>query len=153
MTEPEMSQINALLDKIERLVLNSAKLPLVNRVMVDEDKLFDLLDELRQQLPAEVEQAKQIVQHKSAIMAEAQRRAEQIITTAEKKARGLVSENEILREAQDEAENLRRRAGEESQIQQEGADRYADEVLSNLEQKISRALTTIQNGRNQLTRS
>ncbi|MBC7543116.1 MAG: hypothetical protein H7338_10330 [Candidatus Sericytochromatia bacterium] len=148
-----MSQINALLDKIERLVLNSAKLPLVNRVMVDEDKLFDLLDGLRQQLPAEIEQAKQVVAHKSAIMAEAQRRAEQIITTAEKKARGLISENEVLREAQDEAETMRRRAADECVLQQDGADRYADEVLTNLEQKISRALTTIQNGRTQLTRS
>jgi cell division septum initiation protein DivIVA len=148
-----MSQINALLDKIERLVLNSAKLPLVNRVMVDEDKLFDLLDGLRQQLPAEIEQAKQIVAHKSAIMAEAQRRGEQIITTAEKKARGLISENEVLREAQDEAETMRRRAADECVTQQDGADRYADEVLTNLEQKISRALTTIQNGRTQLTRT
>lgn len=147
-----MSQVNAILDKIERLVLNSVKIPLISRVLVDEDKLFDQLDALRQQMPAEIEQAKQIVAHKAAIMAEAQRRAEQIITTAEKKARSLIAEHEVLREAQDEAEQLRRRMGEEAHQQQEGADRYAEEVLTHLEQKISRALTTIQNGRSSLAR-
>lgn len=147
-----MTNLIAFLDKIERLLLDSPKLPLVNRVLVNEDALFELLDTLRQQLPAELEQAKQIVAHKSAIMAEAQRRAEQVVAGAEKKARQMVQDSDVMRLAQDEANELRRKTHDDILTQQEGADRYAEEVLSGLEQKVSRALTMVQSGRAQLAK-
>lgn len=147
-----MTNLIALLDKVERLLLDSPKLPLVNRVLVNEDALFELLDTLRQQLPQELEQAKQIVAHKTAIMAEAQRRAEQVVAAADKKARQLVHESEVYRMAQEEANELRRKTQEDIAGQQEGADRYADEVLQGLEQKVSRALTMVQSGRAQLSK-
>ena len=61
-----------------------------------------------------------------------------------------VSETEIYRQAQVEADRLVREAHIQVHEQQAHADQYADEVLAELENKIGRALQTIKNGRQQL---
>lgn len=63
----------------------------------------------------------------------------------------LVSETEIYRQAQQEADRVIRDAHIQIHEQQASADQYADEVLAELENKIGRALQTIKNGRQQLS--
>ena len=143
----------ALLTKIEQLVLASPRVPVLNKVMVDEEKLLDLLDNLRNLLPQEIEEARQIVAYKSDLMATAKKYAEQLINDSQKKAKTIITENEIVKNAKIEAENIRRHVIEELNRQQHDSDKYTEEVLTALETKLNRALLAIQNGRNQLART
>ena len=143
----------ALLTKIEQLVLASPRVPVLNKVMVDEEKLLDLLDNLRNLLPQEIEEARQIVAYKSDLMATAKKYAEQLINDSQKKAKTIITENEIVKNAKIEAENIRRHVIEELNRQQHDSDKYTEEVLTALETKLNRALLAIENGRNQLART
>lgn len=84
-------------------------------------------------------------------MQEAQREAENVRAMAERQRQQMVSESEIYRMGQSEADRLIREAHIKIHEQQASADQYADEVLAELETKISKALATIKNGRQYLT--
>lgn len=86
--------VKSILEMIEDLVLNSPKIPVLNKLIIDEDKLFSLLDELNKNLPAEMSESKVIVQNKDRIMAEAEQKSGEMVTSAEKKANEFLSTSE-----------------------------------------------------------
>jgi septal ring factor EnvC (AmiA/AmiB activator) len=142
--------LEQLFGQLEDLILNSPKVPLTNKIIIDEDRLIDLIDHIRQDLPSEFRHAQEIVSQRDAVLAEAQREAEASRANAERQRQQLVSDHEIYRLAQMEADRLVRDAHIQIHEQQQHADQYADEVLAELENKIARALQTIKNGRQYL---
>lgn len=128
-------------------------MPLTNKIIIDEDRLIDLIDHIRGDLPSEFRNAQEICQQRELIVQEAQREAENVRTLAERQRMQLVSETEIYRAGQAEADRLIREAHIQIHEQQASADQYAEEVLADLENKIAKALQTIRNGRQFLTTS
>lgn len=118
--------------------------------MVDEERLLDLLVELRTALPKEISEAEALLSQRDELLGEAHRRAEEIMVEARQTASTLLDQSEIVAAAHGEAERVKAESARDIQAQQAGADRYADEVLGELEAKIARALSTIQNGRQHL---
>lgn len=151
MTEGTPISLEQLFGQLEDLILNSPKVPLTNRIIIDEDRLIDLIDSIRHELPSEFRQAQEICSQRDTMLAEAEREAEAIKLNAERQCMHLVSETEIFRLGQAEADRVVREAQMQIQEQQAQADYYADEVLGELENKIARALQTIRNGRSVLT--
>lgn len=167
--------VKSILEMIEDLVLNSAKIPILNKLIIDEDKLFGLLDELTKNLPVEMSESIEIVQNKERIMFEANSRATELVSNAEMKASVLVSNSEVLKKALLEVENLKREFNREveqkqlqvnAEIQQKQiqvneeiklktgeVDKYADSILENLENQITNAITVIRNGKERLSQS
>lgn len=143
--------LETLFGQLEELILNSPKVPLTNRIIIDEDRLIDLIDSIRHELPSEFRQAQEICAQRETLVAEAEREAEAIKAAAERQRQQLVTETEIYRLGQAEADRLVREAQQQIFDQQSQADHYADEVLAELENKITRALQTIRNGRSVLT--
>lgn len=143
--------LEQLFGQLEDLILNSPKVPLTNKIIIDEDRLIDLIDHIRQDLPSEFRHAQEVVASRDALIAEATREAENIKATGERQRQQMVSETEIYRLGQMEADRLVREAHMTIHEQQLHADQYADEVLAELENKIHRALSTIQNGRQYLS--
>lgn len=86
--------VKSILELIEDLVLNSPKIPILNKLIIDEDKLFSLLDELNKNLPAEMSESKIIVDNKERILAEANEKSVEILTSAENKASEVLSASE-----------------------------------------------------------
>lgn len=112
--------------------------------------MLDLLEALRTALPKEIEEAQKLVGQRDELLREAHSKAETMLEETRRQAAQLVSASELVRSTQEEAQRVRDDLARDIQSQQAGADRYADEVLAELEAKIARALVTIQNGRGQL---
>ena len=92
--------IEEILDQLDELIDRSWSLPLTGgRCVVDADKVRELLDDVRLNLPTEIRQAQSIVADRTAIVDEAKKEAEAIIARAEKRAAALVEEQEIVRVA------------------------------------------------------
>ena len=90
--------IEEILDQLDELIDRSWSLPLTGgRCVVDADKVRELLDDVRLNLPTEIRQAQSIVADRTAIVEEAKKEAEAIIARAEKRAAALVDEEEIVR--------------------------------------------------------
>lgn len=160
------------LNRLEEMILSSPRIPLTRRTLVDEEQLLDQLDLARMRLPAALQEAQEIVEQKQEILFLAEQQAKEIIQAAQTTAAEIISETAIIRQAelaarqlkqqveQDclatqeqnmlEIDQMRLHALAEAQEIQQGADDYADAVLSNLEQQLKDMLRVVSNGRQQL---
>ena len=96
-----------LLDEMDDLIDNSKAFPLApHKIMIDGDRLKELLSDVRQNLPKEMKRAKDIDYDCERIMKAAEQKAEDIIRAAEDRAKGLVAENAIVEEAKRRAHEI-----------------------------------------------
>ena len=87
-----MELFNAL-NELEEIVETSIKVPLTRRVLVDEDRLLDMLDRIRTTLPEEIRQARWIIQEREKVMAETKKEAGRIMEDVQKQMERRVEES------------------------------------------------------------
>ena len=135
-----------LVDRLEELVTEGKAIPFSARVLVDEERFLDMVDQMRVSVPEEIKKAKRIQQERERIIAQANEEAGRIVSLAKEEAGGLVENHEVVKSAEARAAIILERAQKEaSQIRQE-ADSYVLEVLSQLEYQLDGLLTTVRNG-------
>lgn len=140
-----------ILNELEELVEASPRVPMTSRVLIDEDKILDLLDRIRTSLPEEVRQAKWIVQERERVLADSKREAMRIVEDAQKELQNRAEESEIVRKAQELSEQHQKQAEEIAAKIKLGAYQYADDILNELENNLSKILEEIRQGRNELS--
>ncbi len=136
--------IDEILDVIDELLDRSWSLPLSGgRCVVDADKVRDLIDDIRLNIPAEIKQAKAIVADRSDIIDNAKKEAEAIVRKAEDRARALVSEQEVVKAAQARASEILSQAQMKSREIRQAAQEYSDGCLMKTEELLVRSLTEV----------
>ena len=81
-----------------------------DKCAVERERVLDLLDEISNQLPGELKQAKTIVDSRGELITNAKREAESILKAAQAQARQLVSQEAIYNEAKTQANEMVRAA-------------------------------------------
>ena len=82
------------------MVQDAWSLPLgAEKCVVERDKVLDLLDEISNQLPGELKQAKTIVESRNEVITNAKREAENILKQAEQRAKQMISREEVVKQA------------------------------------------------------
>jgi len=115
-----------------------------SKVSVDKELIYEIIDEIRLNLPAELKESKKIIDTKDKYLREAEKRSETAIELAhqeadtmleeaERRASRLVSDHEISRRAIEEAEVLLEEAKRDAKDIRLNAMEYADEILSKAE--------------------
>ncbi|MGH1393820.1 MAG: DivIVA domain-containing protein [Trichormus sp.] len=127
---PETGSVNIQeeLDRLEEIMLSSFRIPLTGRTLVDEEKLLEQLDYIRVSLPSVFEEAAAILAQKNEILLEAEEYGQQLVDAAQTKRAQILAESDIITQAQQEAEELRR------QVQQE-CEAMMKETLNEIELK------------------
>ncbi len=139
------------LDKLEAYVHEGTWLPAGYRIL-SEERLIELLEKIRASLPEEVGRAKVIAKDHERMMRVAQEKAQAIVAEASSKHEVLVGENEIVQRARASADVVVREAEERARVIREGADRYAADVLAEMETRLGGALGAVRKGREMLDR-
>ena len=143
-------------------------------VVVKKDVVTNILDDLYAALPDEIKEARALLRRKDELQYEAQQRAEKVIADAQAEANRLLSESDLLRAVQREAEKikeqvvqecedikrkameevdaLREQAIDEAIRTKDGASIYAEQVLVELEQRLNQLQEVVKNGQVQLER-
>ena len=135
-----------LIDELESRLTEGRRLPLTSNVVVDEEEIFDIINEMRSRIPEEVRQAQKIVREKERIIAQAHEEAERIVALAEEKAKEALGQQEIVKGAQARADTILERAQREAEKLKADADDYVVAVLSQLESQLESLIVTVQNG-------
>src|SRR5271165_2510374 len=134
------------LDKLEAYVHEGTWLPAGYRIL-SEERVLELLEKIRASLPEEVGRAKVIAKDHERMMRAAQEKAQAIVDEAASKHEELVDENEIVQRARTTADIVLREAEEAARAVREGADRYAGELLAELEAHLAGAMGSVRKGR------
>lgn len=134
------------LDKLEAYVHEGTWLPAGYRIL-SEERLLELLEKIRASLPEEVGRAKVIAKDHDRMMRAAQEQAQAIVDEAASRHEELIDENEIVQRARTTADVVLREAQERAYGIRDGADRYAAEVLAEMENRLAGALGAVRKGR------
>lgn len=135
-----------LVDRLEELFNESRPIWLTHSVIVDEDRMLDLIDQMRVAIPEEIKKAQQIIAQRDRIMAQAKEEANRTIALAREKADKQLEDNEIIQSARLRGEEIIEQAHEEAAITQREADKYILDTLTNLEMHMDRLLSQVRNG-------
>ena len=143
------------LDQIETLVADASHLPLTEKIVINEQDLVHLVEELRQELPLELERADQIMHDKDSIIRTAQEEAAAIIKQAKQFAEKLLDENDIVVKARERSQTVLNQAKQQEQEivertranarqLQDDADRYANQVFDQLIAHVTNTFQGVQ---------
>lgn len=111
-------------------------MPFSNKRMIDEDECLDIIDQLRIAVPEEIKQSRRVTQEKDRILAQAKEEAERIVQLAREEAVHQADQSEVARTAQTRAQGLLAQADAEAKSTRAGADEYAHQVLTDLQQRL-----------------
>lgn len=140
--------IEEIISTLYEMVQDARNVPLSSdKCMIERDRVLDLLDEISNQLPGELKQARTIVESRSEVINNAKREAENILKQAQVQARQMVTEDEIYRQAEIEAQNLMNAAQERIKELKAVTNDYVDDALRRTEESITEALTEIRESR------
>ncbi|MDI6799182.1 MAG: ATPase [Actinomycetota bacterium] len=142
--------ISNLIDRLEDMVTTAKKVPFGAGVIINEQRIFEFVDEMRASLPDELKEARWIVKEKNEILAEAEKEANAIIDDAKRRALDMTSETEIVKLSEAQASEIITSAKEKEREIRLGAEDYADEMLANLEVNLGKLLSAVQRGRDRL---
>lgn len=136
-----------LVDRLEALVNEARPFPLGrNRIIIDEDRLIDLIDQMRVSIPEEVRQAQSVIKDRDKVMAQAQEQAERTVRMAQQKATELTDQQQVVIQARRRAEEIIDQARQDGLLARSDADEYVIETLETMESEVMRVLTQVQNG-------
>ncbi len=134
------------IDRLEQLLQDSRKLPFSSNVIMDEDRLMNIIDQMRVAIPDVVKRAGRVEAERERILAQANEEAERIRELARQEAMELVDRDMIIQNAHKRSDNILEHAHHEAARLRHDADDYVMRSLAQLEQDMTRSLAVIRNG-------
>jgi hypothetical protein len=149
----QLSDIYHLIDRLERLLNESWRMPLSAYLVINEDDFLDVIDQMRTAIPREIKESEKVQRERDRIVAQAEEEAERIVHMSQEEAANLVQDHEVIQLAQQRANTVIERAQREAEAMKLEADEYARGVLLTLESQldglddqIAMLLGTVRNG-------
>lgn len=135
-----------LIDRLEELFNESKPIWFTHSVIVDEDRMLDIIDQMRVSIPEEIKKSQQINAQHDRILAQAQEKADRILQLAREKGDQLLQQESLIQSAQTRAEQIIAQAREESEATRRESDEYVIETLTRLQDELQKTLGQVSNG-------
>ncbi len=131
--------IDEILDLIDETLEDTMAVPLSKKRMVDIDLMHEYIDDIRLNMPAEIRQARAIVNDRKDIVEVAKKEAEDIIRAAEKKAVELVNREQVVKDASTRAAEILHTANVKARDMKNSTENYCDKILKDLEEQMAKS--------------
>lgn len=157
-----------LIDRLEELVGEARKLPVGGGAVISRQRLLDLIDRMRVAVPKEVYEAREIMEKRDEVLADAGGEASRLIARAQEEVETRLKKTEVVKAAEERArqilaqaqarmEELSREAEAQAAArlddaqaaareQMREADVYALQTLKKLETELNEFIATVQRG-------
>ncbi len=143
--------IENLLDEIDEMIDKAWGLPLSGgKCLLEADRLRDIIDSIRGNIPSEIRQAKSIVNDRAEIIETAKKEAEDIVRSAEERARGLVMQEEIVKLAQQKTNEITTQTQQKCREMRKGAQDFVDDLLKRTEEDLAKHMADLRQTRQML---
>lgn len=140
-----------LIEMLYSMVAEAKRMPLAaDKCIVERDNMLSMLEELRDNLPREMEEARRLWEAKDEFIASAKREAEQIRMAAEEQARQLVEQEEIVKLAKARAEEVVQNASMKQSELFQVVNVRIDQTVAESEVALANALNEVRALRSQL---
>ena len=140
------SRMEQIIDEIQDYIEGCKYKPFSStEILVNREELMELIDELRTKTPEEIKRYQKIISNKEAILADAQKKADQIIAQAQIQTNELVSEHQIMQQAYAQANEVVTMASKQAQEILDNATIEANELKSQAMQYMDDMLAHLEN--------
>ena len=138
--------VTDLLDSLYRMI-DDARGGLGGTCRINRDDALDLLDEIRNKFPAELSEAKKLLTQRNEYLDGAKTDAERIRQQALDRAKQLIDEHEITRQARAEAARVTAEAENRANELKAAANTYCEDSMRRTEDAVNVALNEIRQSR------
>ena len=143
----EKMNVEELLDELYDMVEKAWNFPLSRgRAMLDVEEVKEILEEIRDAMPQEIRQAKAIVADRTQIISDAKR-------VAEERARAMVNQDEIVKQAQQKANEMLAQAQTRFRKMQKACNVYIDDLMQRTDEGLTANLAELRKTRQEIKAS
>lgn len=135
-----------LIDRLEELFNEAKAVPFTHNVLVDEERMLEIIDQMRIVIPEEVKKAQQIIGQRDRFLAQAQEEADRTIALAREKAEQMIQKDAATQEAIRRAEQILAQGRADAEASRRDADDYVVDTLVNLQDTLEKTLNQVRNG-------
>ena len=140
--------VEELLDLLYTEIEEAKNAPLNNdRCVIERDRVLDMIDDVKAELPVEIKRAKDLVANRNDYIASAKREADSLRQQAEDYAKRLVNEDAIVREAEKKADEILSDAEEQCRMLKAAASEYCEDTLRRMEEAVADAYDEVKHSR------
>ncbi len=140
--------IDELINSLYEMVEDAWTMPLgADRCVLEREKVLDVLDEIRANLPSDLKMAREIVAKRNDILESGKKEAENMRKQAEEFARQRVSEHEVTQEARKKAAEMIASAEQRAREVMRVAGEYCDDAMKRTEDALSQTLSEVKQSR------
>ena len=133
-------------DRLENIVSESRTLPLSRKLLLDEEKLIDIIDQMRVSVPDIVKQAQKVTAERDRQLAQAQEEAERIKQLAKAESQMILDKDQITKDAHVRAKAIVDDAHRQSAKIYADADKYVIDKFSLMERHLLSIVKQVRNG-------
>lgn len=142
------------LNILDEMLDSSWSLPLSGgRCVIDVEHARDIIDQIRMNLPVEIQQAEALLAQQKEMISEANLQAEEIIRKAEERSRVLLAQDEAVKAAQQKASQILNQAQTQSREMRLATQKFADNILVESEKSLTQSLEKVQTTRKALRKT
>jgi preprotein translocase subunit SecD len=135
-----------LIDRLEDLFNESHSVPFTHSVIVDEDRMLDIIDQMRVSIPDEIKKSQQILNQKERFLAQAKDEASRITSIARERSAKAITQEEVVVEARKSAEEIIAQAEIEKQKIMQDTDDYIVAELQKFKAELASLMQQVNNG-------
>ena len=142
------AELENLINQLYEVVKDGWAVPLSqDKVVIERDRALDLIEELRSNLPSDIRMAAQIVEKRDDMLEAGKREADVLRQQAEEAARRMVSETQIVAEARKKAKEIIGNAEIQARELRRVANEYCEDTLKRTEESMALSLDEIKKAR------
>ena len=130
-------KLMSLLEELEDLITSSSKMPFSEKGIIDLDVAQKIMEDIRLNLPRDIQQAKWLNSEKDRIISEAKREYNRMINEAKDQVEYLVNNNNITKDAQKRADALLKEAENHANYMKYRSYEYIDQLLYDMQNDIA----------------
>jgi hypothetical protein len=139
------------LNELIATVTDARTMPMSASCLVNRAEMLELLERLRDELPADLDHADALLSDREAVLSAGRAEAEAILEDARGVREQLIEQTDVLAAARSRADTVTTQARAESTLLLADADDYVDRKLSEFELFLGQLTSQVNNGRLRLT--
>jgi hypothetical protein len=135
--------LHELIDQIEEEVDQSQKALFSTMHKIDPDRILEIVDEMREELPKEIQQSRQLLADKQRILDDAQSQADHILSHARMRAEQLCEQDQIVILAKERAGEVLANAQQTAKEMRASAKAYVEDLMHDIEGYLDEYLQVV----------
>ena len=138
------------MDSLEKLVEEARGVPLSASFVLHRGEFLELLDQIKDGLPKDLEYAQQVIAQRDEIIEEGHQNAESLITNAREEVACMIEQTAIVKAAREESKRILAEGREIADEERAEVEQYLDSRLATLEVILTKTMDAVARGREKL---